>query len=122
MSFPPSFLELYLNVFFFFTGDSSKITFDPDAVNLGDHNSSKLTQVSSEVVSKECTSFLDRLHEAVRESGILAHVNSIRDLGHIRKSVHEYMRTDKAAFDSRCVHQPNLIQFAFVKRLVLICL
>ena len=103
MSIPPSFLELCLNVSFLFTGDSSKITFDPDGVNLGDPNMGKLSQVSSEVVSKECTSFLDRLHEAVRESGILAHVNSIRDLGHIRKSVHEYMRTDKTAdFDSRC--------------------
>ena len=64
----------------------------------------KLSSLPSELISQECTSFLDRLHEAVEGSGILSHVHCIRDLCHIRKSVYEYMKdtSDTTEWDSLC--------------------
>ena len=69
----------------------------------GDTAEHNLSELPSDLVSQECTSFLDRLHEAVEGSGLLSHVHCIRDLCHIRKSVHDYMMaSDTAEWNGLC--------------------
>ena len=85
--------------FFVVPGEAAVATFKGDMMER-----QKLSSLPSELISQECTSFLDRLHEAVEGSGILSHVHCIRDLCHIRKSVYEYMKdtSDTAEWDNLC--------------------
>ena len=62
----------------------------------------KPVKLTAENVTKECTSWLDRIHDLTSDSGMLNHVHSLKDLSLIRKTVHDFLKHILGDWNENC--------------------